>query len=234
MERAIPAIAIEPTPPAYRRAKRALDLVVAGVGVVVTGPLLAAIAVALKLDSPGPVIFRQERVGLGGRPFVLFKFRTMRADAERALHAAPALYGHYVAGGYKLASGADPRVTGVGRVLRRLDLDELPQLYNVLWGHMALVGPRPVLAAELDERYGPLRCHYEAVRPGMTGLWQVSGRNRLPYAERVALDVDYVSRLSMARDLVILARTLGALLRGGGSPNPGPAETVGCQAGEAP
>ncbi len=217
-----------PAVPAARRseavgatalAKRILDVVAATVLLLVLAPVLVVVAVAVRLTSPGPVLFRQRRVGRGGVEFDVVKFRTMRADAERHLHAVPDLYRRYVACGYKLPAGLDPRVTGVGTVLRRFDLDELPQLWNVLRGQMSLVGPRPVPQVELA-RYGQLRHYYEAVRPGMTGLWQVSGRNRLPYDERVALDVDYVQRLSVGRDLSILVRTLPAMVRGGGSPTP--------------
>ena len=200
------------------RAKRVLDLVLAAVLLAVLAPVLVALALTVALSSPGPVLFRQRRVGQGGVSFDVVKFRTMRAGAEGQLHATPDLYRRYVAGGYKLPAGRDPRVTGVGRVLRRLDLDELPQLWNVVRGQMSLVGPRPVPEAELD-RYGPFRHYYEQVRPGMTGLWQVSGRNRLPYDERIALDAHYVQGVSVGRDLSILARTLPALMRGGGSPS---------------
>jgi lipopolysaccharide/colanic/teichoic acid biosynthesis glycosyltransferase len=153
--------------------------------------------------------------------FDIVKFRTMHARAEHDLRSLPELHAAYLAGGYKLPSGADPRLTAVGRVLRRLDLDELPQLWNVVKGDMSLVGPRPVLESELARHYGPARRWYEQVRPGMTGLWQVSGRNRLDYARRVALDVDYVLRLSVRRDLAILARTAAAVLHGGGGPGRG-------------
>ncbi|HEV2767556.1 MAG TPA: sugar transferase [Acidimicrobiales bacterium] len=197
-------------------AKRALDAVGAAVLLVVLGPLLGVLALAVGLTSPGPVLFRQRRVGRGGVEFDVVKFRTMHRHAERQLRAVPDLHASYVAYGYKLPLGADPRVTRVGAVLRRLDLDELPQLWNVLRGQMSLVGPRPVPHTELA-RYGGHRCHYEAVRPGMTGLWQVSGRNRLAYDQRVALDVDYAQHLSFGRDLAILARTLPAMVRGGGS-----------------
>ena len=198
--------------------KRIVDVVVAATLLVVLVPVLVSVALAVGLTSPGPVLFRQRRVGRGGVEFDIVKFRTMRAEAERHLSAAPELHAAYVAGGYKLAPTADPRITGLGRVLRRLDLDELPQLWNVVKGDMSLVGPRPVPEAELA-RYGPHRPWYEQVRPGMTGLWQVSGRNRLDYDLRVALDVDYARHLSPVRDLYIMVRTRPAMVRGGGAPH---------------
>ena len=202
-------------PVASALGKRALDVAGAVVVLVVVLPVLVAAALAVALSSPGPVLFGQVRVGRGGREFRILKFRTMRAGAEGELAASPELHAAYLAGGYKLAERADPRITGVGRILRRADLDELPQLWNVLRGDMSLVGPRPVPEAELA-RYGHHRPSYESVRPGMTGLWQVSGRNRLDYAQRVALDCRYAARPTVGRDLAILARTLPAVVRGGG------------------
>ncbi|HUR17473.1 MAG TPA: sugar transferase [Acidimicrobiales bacterium] len=207
-------------------AKRVFDVVMAATLLVVMAPLLVVLALAVGLTSPGPVLFRQRRVGRDGVGVDVLKFRTMRRDAEAMLLATPDLLASYVKSGYKLPAGQDPRVTPVGRLVRRFDLDELPQLWNVVRGQMSLVGPRPVPEAELV-RYGEYRHYYEAVRPGMTGLWQVSGRNRLPYAERIALDVDYVERLSVGRDVSILARTLPAMLRGGGrNPCPPPQEVL--------
>ena len=176
-------------------AKRILDIVGAALLLLIAAPALLVVALAVWLTSEGPVLFRQRRVGRGGVEFEVLKFRTMHRHAERQLRACPELYRSYLAGGYKLPPGRDPRVTRVGVLLRRFDLDELPQLWNVLRGDMSLVGPRPVPESEL-RTYGQLRRYYEAVRPGLTGLWQVSGRNRLPYGTRVALDVDYVQRLS--------------------------------------
>ena len=197
--------------------KRALDVLISATLLVLLTPVFLLVALAVGVTSRGPVLFRQRRVGRGGEEFEIVKFRTMRRDAERHLHVVPELHAAYVDGGYKLALASDPRITPVGRVLRRLDVDELPQLWNVLKGDMSLVGPRPVPEREL-RLYSGSRPYYEAVRPGMTGLWQVSGRNRLPYVERVALDVDYVRGVSMRRDLAILARTVPALVRGGGRP----------------
>lgn len=211
-----PADASAARPVPVAAAKRVMDVVVATAALAALAPLLLVVAVAVGLSSPGPVLFRQRRVGRGGGEFEILKFRTMGAGAERHLRAVPELHAAYLEGGYKLPVAADPRVTAVGRVLRRLDLDELPQLWNVVRGDMSLVGPRPVLEAELALHYGADRRFYEQVRPGMTGLWQVSGRNRLDHARRVALDVDYATNLRLGRDLAILVRTLPAVARGGG------------------
>jgi lipopolysaccharide/colanic/teichoic acid biosynthesis glycosyltransferase len=198
-------------------AKRVLDVVLASVALVVLSPLLLLIAAAVRLSSPGPAIFRQERVGRGGRTFVLLKFRSMRAGVADVAHreyvtslltdTTPATGGRR--GLYKLED--DPRVTRVGAVLRRTSLDELPQLINVLKGDMSLVGPRPVLAweAELFDEAEKIRF---GVRPGVTGLWQVSGRNRLSMRRALELDAEYVRRQRFSLDLWILWRTLPALL----------------------
>ncbi len=170
------------------------------------GPLMLCFVWLIRRDG-APATFEHYRVGCGGRLFRCLKFRTMRPDAERALldvlERSPALRAEWLRD-HKLAD--DPRVTAVGRWLRRSSLDELPQLLNVLRGEMALVGPRPVTVGEL-RRYGPVRWDYLSVVPGMTGLWQVSGRNTISYERRVELDRLYVERRSAWLDLKILART---------------------------
>lgn len=198
------------------RGKRIFDVLAATVLLVLVAPILLVAALAVKATSRGPVLFRQRRVGRGGVTFEILKFRTMHCDAEAHLRSSADLYESYLASGYKLSAGADPRVTRAGRWLRRFDLDELPQLWNVVRGEMSLVGPRPVPEDEL-RRYRGMRSFYEAVRPGITGLWQVSGRNRLPYDERVVLDVTYVCTRRPSRDAAILVRTVPALVRGGGT-----------------
>ena len=201
--------------------KRMFDLVSAAAALVVTAPLTLVIAAAIKLDSRGPVFFRQERLGLGGRLFRVWKFRTMVAGASDAAHrdlitrmmaGDPADTAHTAEDGskvYKLVK--DDRVTRVGRWLRRLSLDELPQLFNVIAGQMSLVGPRPPLAYEAEQydrwQYGRLR-----VRPGITGLWQVSGRNLLSYRQMCELDMEYVHRWSLWLDMRILLRTVPVVL----------------------
>ena len=170
-------------------------------------PLMLLLALAIRRDG-GPATYHQYRVGCGGRLFRCMKFRTMRQDAERrlqdVLQSSPARLAEWQRD-FKLAD--DPRVTAVGRWLRRSSLDELPQLVNVLRGEMALVGPRPITVAEL-RRYGPARWDYLSVVPGMTGLWQVSGRNRTAYERRVELDRLYVRRNSLWLDCKILAKTV--------------------------
>ncbi len=189
-------------------AKRVLDLAGAVAGLAVAWPVMLVVAVLIKLDSSGPVFFVQERVGLHGRRFRLYKFRSMVADAERRL-AEVAHLNEMTGPVFKIA--ADPRVTRVGRWLRRTSLDELPQLFNVLKGEMSLVGPRPPLPREV-ERYGPRERRRLSVKPGITCLWQVSGRNRIPFERWVELDLDYIERWSLWLDLKILARTVPAVL----------------------
>jgi len=210
-----PTSSLPPAPPgrAYRVAKRALDIAVAVVGLVAFWWLFALIAVLVRATSRGPALFRQERAGLGGRPFLLLKFRTMRLDAElerRALAHLSEMDGPV----FKMR--ADPRITRVGRFLRRSSLDELPQLVNVLLGQMSLVGPRPLPLEEA--RHLPPECQRRhSVPPGITGLWQVRGRNNLPYAEMMRLDLEYVDRQSFGLDLRILLATLPAVVTGRGA-----------------
>ena len=208
---------LRPIPRGREAAVRGLDLVLASVALVLTAPLLLVVYAAVRLTSPGPGFFRQVRVGAGRREFVMYKFRTMRRDADPAIHEAyvrDLLRGRVEPEGglYKLAD--DPRVTKVGGLLRRTSLDELPQLFNVLKGDMSLVGPRPCLPAELGEFPVWADRRFD-VRPGLTGLWQVSGRNRLTMTEGLRLDVEYVARRSLSLYLVILLRTVPAVLAGG-------------------
>jgi lipopolysaccharide/colanic/teichoic acid biosynthesis glycosyltransferase len=179
---------------------RAADVAVAGVALVVASPLLAAAAVAVRLTSRGPVLYRQTRVGLDGRDFELLKLRTMVVGAESQ-------------GAGLAVDRGDPRITPVGRILRRLSLDELPQLWNVVRGDMSVVGPRPTLRYQV-ERYTPRQELRLAVKPGITGWAQVHGRATLPWDERIELDVWYVEHHSPSLDLKILAKTPGALFGG--------------------
>jgi lipopolysaccharide/colanic/teichoic acid biosynthesis glycosyltransferase len=186
----------------FRRAfvNRALDIVVAGTGLVLAGPILAVSALAIKLGDAGPVFYRQVRVGKDGEDFELFKLRTMVVGAER------------VGAGYAVDRG-DPRITRAGRLLRRLSLDELPQLWNVVRGEMSIVGPRPTLRYQVDQ-YDERQRHRLDVRPGITGWAQIHGRARLSWAERIELDLWYVEHRSALVDLKILLRTPLALFGG--------------------
>jgi exopolysaccharide production protein ExoY len=193
--------------------KRVVDLIVAVPALVLLSPLLLLVAAAIRLTMGGPVLFAQQRIGYGGRRFCCYKFRSMRDGAEdvldRHLAADPAATREW-AEMRKLRN--DPRVTPLGRLLRKSSLDELPQLWNVLRGEMSCVGPRPIVDDELI-RYGAQAEAYLAARPGLTGLWQVSGRNRLSFGERVAIDGHYADSWSMRLDLSILPRTIPALLK---------------------
>jgi exopolysaccharide biosynthesis polyprenyl glycosylphosphotransferase len=195
------------------RVKRIMDVLLSTLGIVVLSPLLLFLAVLVKCTSRGPVLFGHRRLGEGGRSIRVFKFRSMAVNAEERLHklldADPALRAEYEAT-YKLKD--DPRVTRVGRWLRRTSLDELPQLFNVLAGTLSLVGPRPIVATEID-KYGPAASGILRVPPGMTGLWQVSGRSDLDYDERVRLDMEYITHWSLWLDLRILFATIPAVLR---------------------
>ena len=199
------------------RGKRALDIGVTFVLILLFLPVFLLVAVAVKASSPGPVLFRQRRVGRGGREFSILKFRTMRPDAERQLADDPELRARFVAGGHKLPSAADPRVTGIGRLLRRTSFDELPQLFNVVAGDMSLVGPRPVERSQLDRDYGGFEQFYLALRPGLTGLWQVSGRSRIDFPERAQLDERYLASCGPWIDARILLRTPMVVITGLGA-----------------
>ena len=196
------------------RAKRAADVVGAAILLLFAAPVMALIALLIRASDGGPALVGHTRVGRGGASFRCLKFRSMVVDADKVLARLiaedPAAREEWAIS-RKLRD--DPRVTRLGRVLRASSLDEVPQLINVLRGEMSLVGPRPVVADEIAEHYGADAAdYYLAVRPGITGLWQVSGRSTKSYAERVALDVDYVRRMSPARDAAILLRTVAVVL----------------------
>jgi lipopolysaccharide/colanic/teichoic acid biosynthesis glycosyltransferase len=201
--------------------KRALDLVLTVPALIVLSPVLLVIAVAIKATSRGPVLFRQTRIGLGGAPFTMFKFRSMVVTApgdDRALRKA---FADELAGvaepeddSFKLHD--DPRITSVGKFLRATSLDEVPQLFNVVRGEMSLVGPRPALDWE-HEMFSPEQQRRTAVLPGLTGLWQVSGRSRLSTPEMVELDLEYVDRHSLRLDVEIILKTIPTLIRGDGA-----------------
>jgi len=193
-------------------AKRVMDLVLAGTALLVLSPLLAIIAALIRLDSPGPAIIGQWRLGARGRMFRCYKFRSMRQHAEQLLRADPRLYQLYVANHYKLPTHLDPRLTPIGPFLRKWSLDELPQLFNVVLGHMSLVGPRPIVAEEL-EHYGTTSPLFLSRKPGITGNWAVNGRSDVGYPDRADLELAYVRQWSLFKDLDILLRTLPAVAR---------------------
>jgi undecaprenyl-phosphate galactose phosphotransferase len=180
-------------------------------------PLFAFVTILLKLSDPGPVIFRHVRVGQGGRRFACLKFRSMVADSDKVLkvllESDPAARMEWERT-QKLTN--DPRITAVGKFLRQSSLDELPQLINVIWGEMSLVGPRPIVPSELT-RYGDKLGLYLLARPGITGIWQVSGRNDCGYDRRIEMDANYVRSWRFSADFAILLRTLGAVLARKGS-----------------
>jgi exopolysaccharide biosynthesis polyprenyl glycosylphosphotransferase len=199
---------------AARAGKRAADLLVGGLSLVVATPLIAVAAIAIKLSSPGPVFFRQSRAGRSGRTFTIWKFRTMVVDAEARQTELRSLSD---ADGPRFKINADPRITRVGRILRRFSIDELPQLFNVLRGTMSLVGPRPFPLDQAEALYlDPAVSRFE-MQPGMTGLWQVSGRSDLSWDDLCRLDSVYVGSWSLLWDLRILLQTPAAVLRRGGA-----------------
>ena len=220
---ALPMIRLfrEPLSSAARLAKRASDIIIATLALAILSPLWLIIALIIKLDSRGPIFYKQERVGMDGRIFLFYKFRTMRVGTDDAAHRE--YQQKYIAGSaeatlvegerpaYKLV--ADKRITRVGQWLRRLSLDELPQLLNVLRGDMSVVGPRPPIPYEV-EAYQLWHRKRLDMKPGLTGLWQVSGRNRLPFDEMVRLDLFYIENWSLLLDLKIILRTLPVMLRG--------------------
>lgn len=214
-----PAASAQPRRPGDRdqAASRALDITIAVLIILFTLPLLVMLALAVIAQDGGPAVFAHERVGRNGKLFKCLKFRTMVIDAEDRLAALlerDPLAQMEWARDHKLRS--DPRVTAVGDFLRRSSLDELPQLFNVLKGEMSIVGPRPIVVDEIP-RYGWRVRHYCAVRPGITGLWQVSGRNDVPYRRRVAMDCVYAQHKSLAWDIKLLVMTIPAVLFASGS-----------------
>jgi exopolysaccharide biosynthesis polyprenyl glycosylphosphotransferase len=188
--------------------KRLLDVMLASLGLIASAPIWLGIVIAIRLDSPGPAIFVQQRVGLHGRRFTFYKFRSMRTDAEKMLRE---IRSSNEVDGPVFKMRRDPRVTRVGALLRRTSLDELPQLINVLKGDMSMVGPRPPIPSEV-EQYRPLDMLRLAVKPGITCLWQVGGRSTVGFDAWMELDREYVRRLSWWLDVSILARTVWAVL----------------------
>jgi len=195
-------------------AKRAIDIVGSLVGMILLSPVFAAIALAVKLSSPGPVIFRQTRVGRYGRHFMFYKFRSMRVDAEE--RKADLLAKNESKDGVIFKMKDDPRITKVGRFIRRTSLDELPQLWNVFIGDMSLVGPRPPVPSEVAEYTLEDRKRLDVI-PGITCLWQIKGRSEIPFNEQVRLDKEYILAPGFWKDITILLKTIPAILGGKGA-----------------
>jgi len=183
----------------YLRLKRVIDILAAGLAIAVLAPLMALIALAIRRSSPGPAVFRQTRIGKNGKPFTLLKFRTMRTDTDPY--------------GFSPKDDSDPRVTTIGKFLRRYSLDELPQLVNVIKGQMTLVGPRPLLPWQYEQWTDRQKRRCE-VKPGLTGWAQISGRGSLTHEEKIELDIWYVDHATLALDIKILALTVVKVLRG--------------------
>jgi lipopolysaccharide/colanic/teichoic acid biosynthesis glycosyltransferase len=208
----------------YHAGKRAFDVTLSLLALVLLSPVCALVAGLIKLDSAGPVFFRQTRLGLGGKPFTFYKFRTMQHNCDNNVHQnyVQALIRNEVTdnagaapdGGYKLVK--DSRITRVGTILRKTSLDEIPQLFNVLKGEMSLVGPRPPLPYEV-EVYQDWHKKRLDVIPGITGLWQVQGRSRVSFDEMVRMDLDYAAQSSLWLDLKIIVLTIPAVLTGSGA-----------------
>ncbi|MCL2713011.1 MAG: sugar transferase [Alphaproteobacteria bacterium] len=211
----VQAAALSASPGKLTR-KRIMDVILASTGIIVLSPLIVLCFLLTRMSSPGPAIFRHHRVGFGGKGFYCLKFRTMVPDAPERLRT---LLGEDPAAAAEWAAcqklRCDPRITPVGAIFRKLSLDEIPQLFNVLYGDMSFVGPRPVTVEELD-RYSSSKEAYLSCRPGITGLWQVSGRNSTTFDERVAHDTFYARNWSIWLDLKIVLRTVPTVLSGSG------------------
>lgn len=216
-----PEVSVPRPPVARSLAKRALDRVGAAVLLMIAAPFFLLVTVAIRLDSRGPILFRQRRIGLRGQPFTVLKFRSMEDGCDQEPHR---LYVEGLVTGEKETTNGngafkltqDDRITRVGGWLRRTSMDELPQLWNVLVGDMSLVGPRPPLPYEVDQ-YNATQAQRLTCRPGLTGLWQVSGRNHLSYRTMVDLDLEYIRRWSFWLDIKILIMTLPVVLRNTGN-----------------
>ncbi|MBT8145290.1 MAG: sugar transferase [Gammaproteobacteria bacterium] len=194
--------------------RRCLDLVGAGSGLLALSPLLLTTALLIRLESRGPILFRQTRIGLNGEEFVMYKFRSMSTDAEKQRAALEQQ--NESADGVLFKMKADPRITRVGRIIRRLSIDELPQLLNILKGDMSIVGPRPAIPGEVDQYDMQARKRLQA-KPGLTCLWQISGRSELSFSQQVELDIRYLQSRSMTKDLKIIALTVPAVVTGKGA-----------------
>ncbi len=187
------------------------DLFFGAIALIQLSPVILTVSLLVYITSGRPILFRQKRLGEGGKLFTIYKFRTMRKDAEETLRNDPELYRRYVQNGYKLPVEEDPRITRLGYFLRRSTLDEIPQFLNIIKGDMSLVGPRPIVPAEI-ERYDGDAEEFLSVKPGITGLWQVTGRSTVAYPERKHMDLAYIRNRSVYLDVKILLKTVKAVL----------------------
>lgn len=201
----------------YYGLKRGLDILGALFGFVILIPILLVISTAYLFEQKrGPIFFKQKRSGKNGEFFYIYKFRSMAVNAEELLKANDSLYSKYIKNNYKLEPHEDPRITKIGKFLRKTSLDELPQLINVLKGDMSLVGPRPVVIEELEE-YGDLKADFTSVKPGLTGYWQAYGRSDIQYPERVNVELYYVYNQSTLFDLKIIIKTISSVIKKDGA-----------------
>lgn len=200
----------------YSFFKRFVDIVGSSVALVVFVLPFAIIAILIKRVDHGPVFFKQTRIGKNGKPFKMYKFRSMVVNAEQKMKEDPKLYQKYIDNGYKLPEGEDPRVTGIGRLMRKTSIDELPQFINILKGDMSIVGPRPVVKGELAN-YGDRIDEFLSVKPGAMGLWQASGRSNITYPERCDVELDYIRNASFFYDIKIFFMTLASIFKGDGA-----------------
>lgn len=201
----------------YNYEKRIFDILGGLVGCALSAPIMLIIIIAILIDDrDSSPFFLQERIGKNGKKFKIFKFRTMITNAEELLNSNPRLYAEFKKNGYKFPEGEDPRITKLGKFLRKTSLDELPQFINVLIGNMSLVGPRPIVEKELQE-YKKMKNLFLSVKPGITGLWQVSGRSKIGYPERCNLELNYVKNASITFDLKILFKTFLSVVKDKGA-----------------
>lgn len=199
---------------AYDILKRFIDIIIGTIGLIVCIPIFIIIGIAIKIDSKGPVFFKHKRIGKHGKKLEIYKFRTMIENAEEAMKNFTEEQKKEFAENFKLEN--DPRVTRVGKILRKTSLDELPQIINILKGEMSIIGPRPVVRSEL-EKYGSNQDKFLSVAPGLTGNWAANGRSDVSYEERMALELDYVNNRSLILDMKIFFKTILSVLKGRGA-----------------
>lgn len=199
---------------AYDILKRFIDIIIGIIGLIVCIPIFIIIGIAIKIDSKGPVFFKHRRIGKHGKKIEIYKFRTMVENAEEAMKNFTEEQKKEFAENFKLEN--DPRVTRVGKILRKTSLDELPQIINILKGEMSIIGPRPVVRSEL-EKYGSNQDKFLSVAPGLTGNWAANGRSDVSYEERMALELDYIENRNLILDMKIFFKTIGSVLKGRGA-----------------